>query len=69
MYCYGLNVLMDFAKDIQRKNPFNLRWTKKMYHPTYQITKLAPYHFLLLSFCPIKAAFNHAHTATTRNEK
>ena len=38
---------------------------KNMSHARYQITKLAPYHFLLVSFSPTKAAFTHAHAATT----
>ena len=59
---------MGFANDIQRTNPFDLRSKKNMSHARYQITKLAPYHFLLVSFCPTKAAFNHAHAATTISE-
>ena len=40
-----------------------------MSHTRHQITKLALYHFLLVSFCPIKAVFNHAHAATTTSGK
>jgi hypothetical protein len=60
---------MDFDNEIHKKNPFDLRSKKNMSHARYQITKLAPYHFLLVSFCPTKAAFNHAHAATTISEK
>jgi hypothetical protein len=48
------DVLIGFANDIQRTNPFDLRSKKNMSHARYQITKLAPYHFLLVSFCPTK---------------
>ena len=41
---------------------------KTMSHARHQIKKLEPYHFLLDSFCSIKAAFNHAHAATTTSE-
>ena len=42
---------------------------KTMSHTRHQIKKLAPYHFLLVFFCPIKATFNHAHAATRTSEK
>ena len=51
------DVRMDFAKYIQREYPFDFR-EKNMSHARYQIIKLAPYQFLLVSFCPFKAAFN-----------
>ena len=58
------DVLMDFAKDSQRKKPFDVRQKNK----TCLTPDIKSQNELFL-FSPIKAAFNHAHVSTTTSEK